>query len=87
MIKETQTFRDYLDEDWYDAFVKRETHVGRKGDVVFSLNASRIAVQGADVYDEIHPLAFGDNYEELLVFAGLYGIPLKSSCQGVEIWL
>lgn len=88
MIQETETFKEQP-EWWYDAFVKRETWVGSSKDVVFSLNASTVAVQGADVYDEVHPLAFSDSYEELLVFAGLHGIPLKesSSCQGAEIWL
>lgn len=84
MIQETQIYRDNPDEHWYDAFVRLETFGVSDEDDRFSLNASRIAIQGADVYDEVHRLAFGDSCEELLVWAGIRGISLKSSCQGAE---
>lgn len=40
------------------------------------LKGKEIIVQGADVYDEIRVVAFGDSPEELLVWAKVHGFDI-----------
>ena len=79
MIQETQIYRDNPDEYWYDVFVRLETFGVSDEDDRFSLNASRIAIQGADVYDEICDIAFGDSPEELFIWARVHGFDIAKN--------
>ena len=40
------------------------------------LKGKEIVVQGADVYDEVHTVAFGNSPEELLVWARVHGFDI-----------
>ena len=48
---------------------------------VWWLKGLKIAVQGADVYDEIHYIAFGDSPEELLLWARVHGFDIASDAE------
>ena len=62
---------------YYDCFVEEEK--SRIKAPFWWLRGKEICVQGADVYDEIRDIAFGDSPEELLVWAGLQGLSVAEN--------
>ena len=47
------------------------------------LKGKEICVQGADVYDEIRDIAFGDSPEELLIWARVHGFDIASDAEAL----
>jgi len=67
-----------LDRPVYGCFVAKE----KKSKLPrWWLMGKEIVVQGADVYDEICYLAFGDSPEELLVWAKVHGLDIASGAE------
>ncbi len=66
-----------LDSFVYDCFVEKEK--SKIKPLVWWLKGKEICVQGADVYDEIRDIAFGDSPEELLIWARVHGFGIAKS--------
>lgn len=67
-----------LDRLVYGCFVEKER---KSKPPRWWLMGKEIVVQGADVYDEIRNLAFGDSPEELLVWASVHGLDIASDAK------
>lgn len=67
-----------LDRPVYGCFVAKEK---KSKPPRWWLMGKEIVVQGADVYDEICNLAFGDSPEELLVWAKVHGLDIASGAE------
>ena len=63
-----------LDSFVYGCFVEKEKSKIKPS--IWWLKGKEICVQGADVYDEIHDIAFGDSPEELLIWARVHGFDI-----------
>ena len=50
---------------------------------VWWLKGKEIVVQGADVYDGIRDIAFGDSPEELLILARVHGFDIASDAEAL----
>ena len=59
-------------ENVYNCWVEKN----RVKPSVWWLKGLEIVVQGADVYDEVRNIAFGDSSEELLVWAQVHGFDI-----------
>ena len=68
-----------LDSFVYDCFVEKEK--SKIKPPFWWLKGKEICVQGADVYDEIRDVAFGDSPEELLVWAKVHGFDIASDAE------
>ena len=66
-----------LDGFVYDCFVKKDK--SKTKSPIWWLKGKQICVQGADVYDEIRDIAFGDSPEELLILARVHGFDIAKS--------
>ena len=66
-----------LDSFVYDCFVEKEKSKAKPP--IWWLKGKEIVVQGADVYDEIRDVAFGDSPEELLILARVHGFDIAKS--------
>ena len=66
-----------LDGFVYDCFVKKDK--SKTKSPIWWLKGKEIVVQGADVYDEIRDVAFGDLPEELLILARVHGFDIAKS--------
>lgn len=60
----------------YNCFIEKE-----KSKPFWWLKGNEICVQGADVYDVIRDIAFGDSPEELLVWAKVHGFDIASDAE------
>lgn len=72
--------RSNLDRFVYGCFVEKEK---KSKSPLWWLMGKEIAVQGADVYDEIRNLAFGDSPEELLVWAKVHGLDIAKNAEAL----
>ena len=66
-----------LDSFVYDCFVEKGKSKIKAP--FWWLKGKEICVQGADVYDEIRDIAFGDSPEELLIWARVHGFDIAKS--------
>lgn len=66
-----------LDSFVYGCFVEKEKSKIKPS--IWWLKGKEIAVQGADVYDEIRDVAFGDSPEELLIRSRVHGFDIAKS--------
>lgn len=66
-----------LDSFFYDCFVEKEK--SKVKPPIWWLKGKETCVQGADVYDEIRDIAFGDSPEELLILARVHGFDIAKS--------
>ena len=64
-------------ENVYNCWVEKEKSKAKPP--IWWLKGKEIAVQGADVYDEIRDVAFGDSPEELLIWARVHGFDIAKS--------
>ena len=64
-------------ENVYNCWVEKEK--SKVKPPIWWLKGKEIAVQGADVYDEIRDVAFGDSPEELLIWARVHGFDIAKS--------
>ena len=65
----------------YDCFVEKEK--SKIKPPFWWLKGKEICVQGADVYDEIRDVAFGDSPEELLLWARVHGFDIASDAEAL----
>lgn len=70
-----------LDSFVYDCFVEKEK--SKIKPPLWWLKGKEICVQGADVYDEIRDVAFGDSPEELLLWAKVHGFDIASDAEAL----
>ena len=70
-----------LDSFVYDCFVEKEK--SKIKPPLWWLKGKEICVQGADVYDEIRDVAFGDSPEELLVWARVHGFDIANDAEAL----
>lgn len=70
-----------LDSFVYNCWVEKEK--SKVKPPIWWLKGLEIAVRGADVYDEVRDIAFGDSPEELLVWAKINGLDIA---KGQELW-
>jgi hypothetical protein len=70
-----------LDRFVYGCFVEKEK--SKIKPPFWWLKGREIQVQGADVYDEICDIAFGDSPEELLVWAKVHGFDIASDAESL----
>lgn len=68
-----------LDSFVYDCFVEKEK--SKIKPPLWWLKGKEICVQGADVYDEIRDIAFGDSPEELLLWAKVHGFDIANDAE------
>lgn len=61
-------------ENVYNCWVEKEK--SKVKPPIWWLKGLEIAVRGADVYDEVRDVAFGDSPEELLVWAKINGLDI-----------
>lgn len=66
-----------LVETVYNCWIEKEKSKVKPS--VWWLKGLEIVVQGADVYDEIRDIAFGDSPEELLIWARVHGFDIAKS--------
>ena len=70
-----------LDSFVYDCFLEKEK--SKIKPPFWWLKGKEICVQGADVYDEIRDVAFGDSPEELLLWAKVHGFDIASGAEAL----
>lgn len=70
-----------LDSFIYDCFVEKEK--SKIKPPFWWLKGKEICVQGADVYDEIRDVAFGDSPEELLIWARVHGFDIANDAEAL----
>ena len=70
-----------LDQFVYGCFVEKEK--SKIMPPLWWLKGKEICVQGADVYDEIRDVAFGDSPEELLVWAKVHGFDIANDAEAL----
>ena len=70
-----------LDRSVYGCFVEKEK--SKIKPPLWWLKGKEICIQGADVYDEIRDIAFGNSPEELLVWAKVHGFDIASDAEAL----
>jgi hypothetical protein len=70
-------FNKIAAENVYNCWVEKEK--SRINPPIWWLKGLEIVVQGADVYDEVRYVAFGDSPEELLILAKINGLDIAKS--------
>jgi len=60
----------------YNCFIEKDSYSSELKIPIWWLKGLEIVVHGADVYDEVRYIAFGDSPEELLVWAQINGFDI-----------